>query len=107
MSQKTKQRQRDRRKKRMRKNKRRRKRDVIMGLPLLIAFQGDPARHFRCGQSPKLRDYYELIPSSEKRIKLNPRNKKLHLLNYYKAHQVQDFGIAGKTMGIVYIKDAA
>jgi len=42
-----------------RKHKRRRKRDVIMGLPFIIGFHGDPAREFWCADYPHS---WELIP---------------------------------------------
>jgi hypothetical protein len=39
--------------------RRRRKKDCMIGMPFIIAFQGDPTRLYYCNDLP---DHYELIP---------------------------------------------
>lgn len=46
-----------------RKHKERRKKDCMIGLPFIIAFQGDPAQLFYCNDIPRT---FELIPRTEK-----------------------------------------
>jgi hypothetical protein len=99
-------RRKEKKKERERKNKARRKKDVIQGLPFIIAFQGDPARHFRCGQSESLRQHYDLINLSKKNKRRNASLFNFNLLNQYKSHPVLDFGIEQSTKGLVYIKNA-
>lgn len=57
----TAQRQKHKRKRRSlhKKHKDRRKKDCILGMPFIIAFEGDPARLFYCADIPKT---YELVP---------------------------------------------
>lgn len=41
----------------------RRRRDCTLGMPFIIAFQGDPSQLYYCNDIPK---YFELIPRTEK-----------------------------------------
>lgn len=63
--------------------RRRRKKDCMIGLPFIVAFQGDPARLFYCNDIPK---YYELIPRTNKYP--NIISPLVRLMRYMKHHVV-------------------
>lgn len=107
MSQKATYRQKRKQKQRREKKKERRKKDTTQGMPFIIAYQGDPARNYRCGQAPSFRLYYELINASPERLLRNPHLHGFDLLSRYKKHPVQDAGLKGFIQGILYIKDAS
>lgn len=64
------------------KHKRRRKKDCMIGLPFIVAFQGDPAQLFYCNDIPRT---FELIP----RTSNYPRHMySLARLKQYMKHHV-------------------
>jgi len=66
------------------KHKERRKRDCMIGLPFIIAFQGDPTMTYYCADLPQS---FELIPRTER----YPSNKSPfeRLATYLKHHVTQ------------------
>jgi len=63
-------------------------------MPFIVAYMGDPARHYRCAM-PKYREYFDLTP-----IWKNCRGKGFMRLKQYKKHRVKE------VKGLVYVADA-
>lgn len=69
------------------KHKERRKRDCMIGLPLIIAFHGDPARMFFCADYPTS---YELIPRTSWYPK---RGRPWERIKQYTSHHITSISL--------------
>jgi len=73
------------------KHKKRRKKDIIMGLPFIIGFGGDPARHFWCADYPHS---WELVP----KYYWKNRDRPFSRLRYYQKHHITNIAYQGKVL---------
>lgn len=98
--------QRKREEARRKKKLKRRQKDTVQGMPLLMAYQADPARDYRCAMY-SFREYYYLVPKSKMQVEKNPQLKGFNLLNKYKKHAIEFIGSECKgAVGIIHIKNA-
>lgn len=83
------------RKKQKQKHKERRK-DVTRKMPFIIAYQGDPARRFRCAMVG-YRDHYDLTP-----MWIGCKGEGLSRLKRFSKNKVAEIG----KNGLIYIEKA-